>query len=174
MLEFRLRFPASQIIQVASRYSPSELEDCALAHGREARRARFVTREQFLCIARWKTPRPLHHYRRNSSESVRRISCVAFGLPTHVERLEALTDLWGVQHRVASAILHLCHFERYPLMDVRAFWSLGVSRSPKNWAEVWPAYVNSCREIAHAAGVTMRTLDRALWRYAWEHGQMAR
>jgi hypothetical protein len=166
MANFVLRFPMRDIACWAERYSEKWNDDCALEAGRAARRLGYLTREQFLIIARWKSPRPLHHYRRNSDAEVRATSRLAFSATTHTARLDLLTELWGVQHRVASAILHFCHRDPYPLMDIRAFWSLGVTKAPSDWRGIWPDYVAACRQLASEAGVKMRTLDRALWAYS--------
>ena len=83
-------------------------------------------------------------------------------------RVESLTLLRGVHWPTASAILHFCHADPYPVLDVRALWSLGVERPPPYAFDFWHAYTLACRKIARRARVSMRDLDRALWQYSKE------
>ena len=71
----------------------------------------------------------------------------------------------------ASVILHFGIPERYPILDVRALWSLGVDTPPTYTFDFWLAYAQHCRTFAEAAAVSMRTLDRALWQYSAENQQ---
>jgi len=69
----------------------------------------------------------------------------------------------GVHWPTASVILHFCHADPYPILDVRALWSLGIDANtvPYNF-EFWNEYTQFCRKLAGEAKVTMRELDRAL------------
>jgi hypothetical protein len=70
---------------------------------------------------------------------------------------------------MASVILHWgCH-EPYPILDYRALWSLGIDSPPAYNFNFWWAYTQQCRGLAAQAGVSMRTLDRALWQYSKEN-----
>jgi hypothetical protein len=66
----------------------------------------------------------------------------------------------------ASVILHFCDRGRYPIVDVRALWSLGVTTPPAIDFPVWMEYTRFLRGVSADAGVSMRTLDRALWQYS--------
>jgi hypothetical protein len=79
--------------------------------------------------------------------------------------------LQGVAYPMASVILHFLHEDPYPILDVRALWSVGVDALPRGGHnfELWQAYTAYTRELAQAAGVSMRVLDRALWQHAYEH-----
>jgi hypothetical protein len=57
---------------------------------------------------------------------------------------------------------------RYPILDVRALWSLGFSRPPAYTFGFWSEYVAFTRSEARRLGVSMRELDRALWQYSKE------
>ena len=92
-------------------------------------------------------------------------------LATSEERLRigVLTLLEGVELPTASVLLHLAHPDPYPILDVRAIWSLGIDKQPSYYPfEFWMAYTEACRALAREAGVSMRTLDRALWQYSSE------
>jgi len=138
--------------------------------GNNARRFGVLQREEFLAIARWKSARPSKRHAMNDDEIVREVTQFAFSTRNEHLRLTSLTLLSGVAHRTASAILHLGHRDPYPLMDVRAFWSLGMDKAPKDWAAIWPEYVGVCRGISSKAKVDMRTLDRALWGFSESMG----
>ncbi|MFO0836027.1 MAG: hypothetical protein U0638_13735 [Phycisphaerales bacterium] len=173
MLCFRLRFPIHEIQQWAAAYTDAEADRQVMEIGALARSARYLTRPQFVSLARWKSKRPSKHYLRNDDRTVEEVTRFALTTPVESLRLRALTLLSGVEARTASAILHLCHPDPYPLMDVRAVWSLGIEAEPKDWSAVWPEYTAACRAIAKDAKTDMRTLDRALWGYSAQHQRAA-
>jgi hypothetical protein len=86
-------------------------------------------------------------------------------------RIEVLTLLAGVSWPTASVILHFFHREQYPILDVRALWSLQCDPPGEYDIPFWESYTSSCRSLAQKAGVSMRTLDRALWQYSKENQQ---
>lgn len=132
-----------------------------------------MTRPQFLALARWKSPRPARYHAKNDAATVEAVTRFAFTTPVESLRLSALTLLKGVQPRTASAMLHLCRRDPYPMMDVRAFWSLGIDEEPRDWAAVWTDYTETCRSIAAEAKTDLRTLDRALWGFSDHSGKVA-
>jgi hypothetical protein len=90
-----------------------------------------------------------------------------------VERLqiEVLTLLDGVSWPTASVILHFFHSAPYPIVDFRALWSL-KNKVPKRYGfNFWQKYTSYCRGLSKRAGVSMRTLDRALWQFSKENQQ---
>jgi len=74
----------------------------------------------------------------------------------------------GVDWPTASVLLHFCDRQPYPVLDFRALWSLRISTPPTYTFEFWWAYVICTRQLADAAGESMRTVDRALWQYSKE------
>ena len=66
-----------------------------------------------------------------------------------------------------SAILHLFHKDRYPILDFRAVWSIGVESYDYSFSFWWD-YVSFCRVLADRNNVNMRTLDKALWQHSKE------
>lgn len=167
--EFRLRFPLGDVRHWADRYAyadDSEVE----AIGEVAGKHGWYTRDQFLRVTLWKTERSKSRCARNSGATVREITQVALGAADERLRVGALTLLEGVQMPTASVLLHLAHRDPYPILDYRALWSLGVDPAPAYYPfELWSAYTLMCRGLADSAGVTMRTLDRALWQFSNEH-----
>jgi len=100
---------------------------------------------QFLALAHWKSARPAKHHVKSDDATVEEVTRFAFTTPVEPLRLSVLTLLKGVHIRTASAILHLCHCDPYPLMNVRALWSMGCDEEPKDWVAVWTEYTAECR-----------------------------
>ncbi|MHB8460763.1 MAG: hypothetical protein ACYDAK_12260 [Candidatus Limnocylindrales bacterium] len=167
--DFRLRFPLANVADWAARYSYTD--DAAVeAIGVAARQRGWYTRDEFLVVTRWKTQRSKSRCERNDEATVPAITRVALSTSDERLRIEVLTRLQGVQYPTASVLLHLAHRDRYPIIDYRALWSLGVETPPPYYSsEFWWAYTQACRSLAAEAGVSMRTLDRALWQYSKEH-----
>lgn len=173
---FGLRFPVVEIPKWAAAYSDSEQDAEVIEIGKHAAAAGHLKKPQFLAIAKWKSPRPAKHHRSNDESMVEEVTRFAFSTRLEPLRLKSLTLLVGVNARTASAILHLCHRDPYPLMDVRALWSLGVDEAPtddRGWLALWPTYTGTCREIARSAKTDQRTLDQALWAFSRHHGKVA-
>lgn len=173
MAHFRLRFPLDEIPRWAKAYTYSLGDTEPVEIGAAARSQGYLTRPQFLALARWKSPRPAKHHAKNDAATIEAVTRFAFTTPVESLRLSALTLLKGVQPRTASAILHLCHHDPYPMMDVRAFWSLGIDEEPGDWAAAWPEYTDFCRPVAAEAKTDLRTLDRAQWGFSDHSGQVS-
>ena len=83
-------------------------------------------------------------------------------------RITSLLELEGVGVPTASTLLYFAFPDDYPILDVRALESLGVKPRSQYPVSFWLGYLGACREIARDAGVSVRTLDRALWQYSKE------
>jgi hypothetical protein len=99
---------------------------------------------------------------------VREVTRIA--LETTIEKLKVrvLLLLAGVSWPTASVILHFCDRGRYPILDFRALWSVGVARAPSYTFSLWWEYTCFVRNISDRTGLPMRTIDRALWQYSKE------
>jgi hypothetical protein len=62
--------------------------------------------------------------------------------------------------------------DRYPILDVRALESLGVKPRSQYPLNFWLEYLDACRELAQLAGVSLRTLDKALWQHSKERSRL--
>jgi hypothetical protein len=173
MTHFRLRFPLDEIPRLAAEYRYLRRGIDPVEIGAAAKSQGYLNLQQFVDLAEWKSPRPAKHHATNDAATVEAVTRFAFATPVESLRLSALTLLKGVQLRTASAILHLCHRDPYPMMDVRAFWSLGIDEEPRDWAAVWPEYTDICRSIAAEAKTDLRTLDKALWEFSNRNGKVA-
>ncbi len=174
---FHLRFDPSEVAYWAERYmagsKPADVQretDIEQRVAPAARDRRYLTKPEFLAICCWKSPRPKQRYEQNADDFIQAATGTALSTPSDQLRIEVLTLLSGVNWAVASAILHWTHPDPYPILDVRALWSVGVDKPPSPYTfGYWWEYTQYCRQLHEKCGVTMRDLDRALWQYAKEH-----
>jgi len=165
MLE--LRFPIDEIKHWSSEYEYDGDDVISDGIGPRAKKRRYLTKPEFLEICYWKTPRSSSRCDSNPSELIREATRIAFSVKSESLRIGVLVLLQGVGWPTASTILHFCHRDRYPILDYRALWSLGVEERRTVYSfDFWWEYVTECRSLAREARVTMRVLDRALWQYS--------
>jgi hypothetical protein len=132
------------------------------------RRRGYLTRGELIAICRWKSPRAIRRVEGNSPSRIRRATSRALSAKDELGRIEPLLGLDGVGWPTASVILHFCHPDPTPILDVRALWSLGLRGRPRFGPALWIASGRAARTLAERAGCSMRTLDRALWQYSKE------
>ena len=115
---------------------------------------------------------------KNPEPFVRKVTGEVFRLDDDSEKLKKLTGLYGVGQSVASAILHLCDQKKYPILGQRALRSLAIDEKYIYGPDYpfWQKYVDFCRSESERYNVSMRTLDRALWKYSaigiWENEEL--
>jgi hypothetical protein len=134
---------------------------------RRRRGALHLTRADLVWLAEWKSPRIRPLIARNTAAGVRGVTAAAFLVPDEGRRLRLLLGLSGVGVPVASVVLHFGDPTRYPVYDVRvlaALRRLGMRRRFPPTAPGWIAYVGCLRDLAARHRVSLRTLDKALWR----------
>ena len=126
----------------------------------------YLHKDELYDLVHWKSSRSARLI--NDSEPVvKQITGEAFGLDDDWKKLNKLTDLKGVGKPVASAILHFYDKDDYPILDKHALCTLGINHREVNYDEpFWRRYVDFCRKNAKHYDVSMRTLDRALWKYS--------
>ena len=131
----------------------------------------YLSQSELRQMAKWKhrfTPSKIDENRHGLIE---RITGETFGLDDDWEKLEKLTEIYGVAESVASVILHLYDAKKYPILDKNALCSIGINYREVNYDEpFWREYVTLCRAKAQRYTVLMRTLDRALWKYSESSG----
>lgn len=156
-----------QILNLAGTYAhpvPGDEEEVCDRVAPAARARGHLTTDEFEAITRWAAPRLGGRVRLNYEDEVREATKVALAAETELMRIGALVALDGVGHPLASAVLHLCHVEPYPILDPKILGIMGVRRPPGSVRlPFWVDYVAQCRELAAWTGVEMRILDRALW-----------
>jgi hypothetical protein len=128
----------------------------------------YLTYAELRWIGEWKTPRIRPQIARNSAVGVRGLTAAAFLARDDATRLQLLLGLRGVGVAVASVVLHFAHPARYPIYDVRVRAALGRlgfrTRFPPTLAG-WVSYAETVRALAVRYRVSLRTLDKALWRF---------
>ena len=169
MAAFALRFPPADIEALAGRFPAGDDAACAAAGAAAAARGRY-TRGEFLAVCRWKSPRSRPLVEANSARAVRAATGAALATADEAARIACLLGLQGVGVPTASALLYFAFPERYPILDVRALESLGCRGRSTYPVRFWLEYLQACRAIAAEHGVTVRTLDMALWQYSKENG----
>jgi hypothetical protein len=105
---------------------------------------------------------------------VERASRRSLGTDDERERMKALLTLRGVGVPTASALLHFAFPDRYPILDVRALESLGRPEQGTYSLAFWLRYLEACRRLATAHGVSIRTHDKALWQHSKEAARPTR
>jgi len=136
----------------------------------EARRNGFFSREEFLAMCRWKSPRALRHYQRNAAGRVREASRLALAARSERRRMEHLLALDGVSVPVGSAILTLLDPRRYGVLDIRAWQMLyamrGVDANPAGRGFTvgqWLRYLETLRKHASRLRVPVRAVEYTLF-----------
>ena len=166
---FRLRFRASEISHWASRYSYPGEDSIAATVNATVRARGYLTRPEFLRLCRWKTPRSQPRCAQNPASRIREATSIALASDDDRAKVYILRSLAGVEWPTASVILHFCDARPYPILDYRALWSLGYRKPPPYTFDFWMSYTTFVRGLSQSTGLSMRTVDKALWQYSKEH-----
>jgi hypothetical protein len=170
MAKFKLRFCCDEVPAIAARYSYTADVTAIDTLAQGARSKGFLTKAELLIVGQWKSARAVPKIAQNVEGLIIDVTRLTLSTPHERMRIGALNLLHGVGHPMASVVLHWFHPERYPIIDFRALWSLGIEKPPTFYSfDFWWSYVAFCRQLATDAGVDMRTLDRALWQYSKEN-----
>lgn len=169
MPTFALQFPAEEIEGLAQRFGHSD-EAHLLAVGAAARTRGHYTREEFIEVCAAKTARSRPKVAANTEGAVVVATGEAFATADEALRMSALLGLEGVGVPTASTLLYCAFPADYPILDVRALESLGVKPRSQYPVSFWLQYLHACRELARRSGVSIRTLDKALWEHSKERG----
>jgi hypothetical protein len=104
----------------------------------------------------------------NSAATVAAATGRALAAEDEATRFAALLELEGVGAPTASTLLYFAFPDDYPILDVRALESLGVKSRSTYPMGFWLAYLEACRTLARRSGVSLRTMDKALWQHSKE------
>ncbi|KKS96763.1 hypothetical protein A3B05_00035 [Candidatus Giovannonibacteria bacterium RIFCSPLOWO2_01_FULL_43_160] len=130
---------------------------------------RYLDKERFMRVALWKSKRPQRHYASNDNAIVKEITQFSLATKNEEVRLKVLFAINGVSYPIASVILHFAFPDKYPILDFRVIWSLGI-KQPKSYNfAFWQKYCDNVRDISKEMGESIRTVDKALWEYSKEH-----
>ncbi len=168
----KLRFHKKDIEKLAGRYKPVYPDlDHEVVHvfPKQIKARGYFTKSDLETYCRWKSPRTQSRVKQNPADYIEALTRVALSTPNEQLRIEILTLLHGVNWPSASVLLHFAHQEQYPILDYRALWSLGIERGKYTYNfDLWWKYTLFCRQTADETGVSMRTLDQALWQFSKE------
>jgi hypothetical protein len=170
---FEIQFPPEQVADLAARF-PAVDESKRDTIGTAARTRGYYRRREFLYVCTWKTPRSAPRVAANTAAAVRAATRRALGDPDEAARMQALLSLNGVGVPTASTLLYFAFPALYPILDVRALESLGVKPRSTYPVSFWLGYLEACRALAAQCGVSIRTLDMALWQWSKERSIAAR
>lgn len=132
----------------------------------------YFTKDEFIEMAVWKSPRPKQRYLKNSEKEIIEVSKKVFSTKFEKRRIKLLTSLKGVSIPVASAILMLTDPKNYGVIDIRVWQVLFLYRSVrvkpggKNFTfENWYNYLMKLRYFAKKMKVSARHIERTLFFY---------
>jgi hypothetical protein len=167
---FKLQFPARDIESLARRF-PHFDESPLLAIGAAAGVRGYYTREELIEVCAGKSVRSRPKVASNAEATVIEATSRALAAGSdETTRMGALLELEGVGVPTASVLLYCVFPDDYPILDVRALESLGVKSRSQYPLTFWLEYLGACRELAARSGVSLRTLDKALWQHSKERG----
>jgi hypothetical protein len=165
----RLRFPEADIPRWAARFPDDGSDEAILDDIRPLVLARgHLSRPEFLMICAWKSHRSKPTCRRNDARKIETLTRAALATSDEALKINLLRLLEGVEWPTASTILHFCDVRPYPILDYRAVWSLGLVKPPAYTVEFWLTYLAATRDLAARLGLSIRTVDKALWQYSKE------
>lgn len=132
----------------------------------------FIDKSQAISILKWKSPRPLRHYIKNSNEDFIQITKLAFEQNSDRLKIHILTSLSGINYPSASALLMFYDKENYPIIDIRVWKQLYsnklVKENPRGQnftLNQWGKYIEIIREIATEHKLTARQVEKRLFDY---------
>jgi hypothetical protein len=169
-LKFTLQFAPEEISALAARF-PVLDESRLLAVNAAVRARGHYTRAEFVEVCAWKTPRSRPRVAANREAAVIDATGRALAASDEAIRFAALLELDGVGAPTASTLLYVAFPDDYPILDVRALESLGVRSRSTYPVSFWLAYLEACRTLARENGVSLRTLDKALWQHSKERSR---
>lgn len=130
----------------------------------------YLTRDEFLKIAMWKSPRPKKHYLANSEEEIISISKKVLSTDFEKRKIELLDSLKGVRIPTASAVLTLIDPKNYGMIDIRVWNVLYVyeyvrtKSDGKNLnADNWYNALMLFRHYAKKFHVSARNIEQILF-----------
>lgn len=170
MTSFDLQFPIEHVPALAARF-PATDDGPGLALGARVRARGHYRRAEFIEVCGWKTVRSRPKVAANSARAVVDATRRAMAAGDEATRISALLELEGVGVPTASTLLYFVFPDDYPILDVRALDSLGVKPRSTYPISFWLAYLSACRTLAARAGVSIRTLDKALWQHSKERSR---
>lgn len=139
-----------------------------MANDIKARNPIYITLEELLYIAFWKSSRNLHSVIENDSAEVIEITKAALSIKEERKKIETLTNeiqgkkLKGIGVAIASAILAITDPDQYGVIDFHAWHALYEEEKSLFSVEDYLKYLNDIRRKALEEGVSPRAIDKGL------------
>jgi hypothetical protein len=172
MPTFVMQFGCEEIEQLAGRFGDDD-DAVLLTLGASVRARGHYTRDEFIRACAWKTVRSRPKVAVNTDDAIADATGRALASADEATRMIALLELEGIGVPTASTLLYAAFPAEYPILDVRALESLGVKPRSQYPVSFWLGYLEACRELARRCGVSLRTLDKALWQHSKERSAAA-
>jgi hypothetical protein len=143
---FSLQFALEEVPTYAGRYAYED-DKGVLAIGQRAHRRGCYTRDEFLRVCRWKTPRSGPLVALNTAASVEAVTRIALSEATgERERMEALRSLSGVGWPTASVLLRLASLIATPSWTFELYTPWACARQPPTASSsgrpTWPSVLS--------------------------------
>lgn len=130
----------------------------------------YVTKDEFIKIGMWKSPRPKQWYLQNSEENIISISKKVLATDDEKQKMELLTSLKGISIPAASAFLTLTDPENYGVIDIRN-WQVfflydvvEIKPAGTNFNfDNWNNYLMKLRFYANKFKVSARDVERTIF-----------
>ncbi len=138
--------------------------------GNDIKNRKYLTKNNFLEIVRWKSVRAIRKAEDNSDEVIEKITKFAFEVDSEEIKMRVLTSLNGVSIPMASAILTITYPEKYGVIDIRAWhslYNLGLVKYRKDVFNIkdWLLYLKIIRQLSNDYDFTPRQIDKAMFMY---------
>lgn len=137
---------------------------------KSVRQRGYFTKEEFVKMGMWKSPRPKRHYEGNDEAEVLAISKKALSSKSEERKIEYLIELKGVSIPTVSAILTLIDPVHYGVIDIRVWQVLylygSVNTKPEGVNfdfDDWRNYLVELRDYATRFKVLTRDIERTLF-----------
>ena len=132
----------------------------------------YLTKDEFLKIGMWKSPRAKRYQLKNSEAEVISTSKEVLSTDFEKRRLELLDKLRGVAIPTASAILMIIDPENYGVIDIRVwqilflYGSVKVNLTGTNLSfENWYNYLMKLRYYSKKFNVSARNIEITIFKH---------
>lgn len=138
---------------------------------------KYLSREYFIRLGRWKTPRYADTREKNADNSIIETTRSAYVATEDLVKIKILKRLKGVGTAVASTILYYLQPDKFPIFDYHARRTLIKACKLNEWEDndtekVWLRYTHEIREIAGLNNKSIREVEKALFAYdKWGTGE---
>jgi hypothetical protein len=139
--------------------------------------SKFLNKEYFIRLGRWKTPRYQETRKTNNEQDIIEATRSAYEAEYDLEKLNILRRLKGVGIAVASTILYYLQPDKFAIYDYHIRNSLEKAGKLTNGAKVdsskvWLEYTQIIRKLSTLYNKTPREVEKALFAYdIWGCGE---